>query len=313
VLCEEIARFRPAQLVLLDQSEYSLYCADELFARRFAHVPRVSLVADVRRQARMEQIFEQYRPGVVFHAAAYKHVPLLETQNAWEALRNNVQGTEATARAAMRTGVDRFVLVSTDKAVNPVSVMGVSKRMAEMVCQSLQQETSRPCFEIVRFGNVVGSAGSVLPHFEGQLCRGESLTVTHPDMRRYFMSVNEAARLLLQAATMGLGGEVFVMDMGEPVRMLDVARDMLRLAGVSRPDDRIEFIGLRPGERLFEELLAPGECTRSSEHPGLFIARARPVPQGWLKSVAHVIADDREPDGWRGRLVEWVPEYCPQD
>lgn len=312
VLCEEIARFNPATLILLDQSEYSLYRVDEQFARKLPDVRRICLVGDVRQRGRMEQLLARYRPEVVFHAAAYKHVPLLEADNAWEALRNNVVGTEVIARAAMHAGVDRFVLISTDKAVNPVSVMGASKRMAEMVCQALQQQTARPCFEIVRFGNVIGSAGSVIPLFEEQIRRGDLLTVTHREMRRYFMSIKEASRLLLQAATMGQGGEIFVMDMGEPIRVVDVARDMLRMAGVSRPDERIEFVGLRPGERLFEELLAPGECTRTSEHPGLHIARARSVEGNWLNSVMQVLAEDREPEDWRSRLGEWVPEFRPQ-
>jgi FlaA1/EpsC-like NDP-sugar epimerase len=237
----------------------------------------------------------------------------MEEANAWEAVRNNVLGTHVVARAAMELGVKKFVLVSTDKAVNPTNVMGASKRLAEMVCQSLQQASETTRFEMVRFGNVLGSTGSVIPKFREQIEKGGPVTVTHPDIIRYFMSIPEAAQLVLQAGCMGQGGEIFVLDMGEPVKIVDLARDMIRLSGYTEDEIKIVFTGLRPGEKLFEELLADDEHTRPTPHPKLRIAKARDVEPGWLEELVRWLKQDRILDDAEVRrdLRRWVPEYAP--
>ena len=276
-LCRQIARFRPALLVFFESSEYALYRLQEEFAEHLPEVRFVGVAGDVRDRLRVEHAMRQYAPAIVFHAAAYKHVPLMENANTWEALRNNVLGTYVVGRAAMANGVTTVVLVSTDKAVNPTNVMGASKRLAEMVCQALQCLGNTTRFEMVRFGNVLGSSGSVIPKFQEQIARGGPVTVTHPEVTRYFMSIPEAAQLVLQAGCMGQGGEIFVLDMGEPVKISDLARDMIRLSGFAENDIRITFTGLRPGEKLYEEVLADGEQTRPTSHPKLRIAKARDV------------------------------------
>lgn len=311
-LCRQIARFRPRLLVCVDISEYALYRLDEEFSASELDVPRVCLVADVKNQTRIEGIFEAYRPRVVFHAAAYKHVPLMEEQNACEALRNNAYGTYVVARAASQAGADKFVLISTDKAVNPTNVMGASKRLAEMLCQSAAVGSATR-FEIVRFGNVLGSAGSVIPKFQAQIARGGPVTVTHPDIIRYFMSIPEAAQLVLQAGSMGRGGEIFILDMGQPVKIVDLARSMIRLVGASEKQIRIEFTGLRPGEKLFEELLADDELTTATEHPKLRIAQSRMADPSEMKPILAWLAEahHRSAQEVRRELRRWVPEYAP--
>src|ERR1700745_3218928 len=237
----------------------------------------------------------------------------MEETNSWEAVRNNVLGTYVVARAAIDCGVKKFVFVSTDKAVNPTNVMGATKRLAEMVCQALQA-SSNTRFEMVRFGNVLGSAGSVIPKFQEQVARGGPGTVTHPEMVRYFMSIPEAAQLVLQAGCMGLGGEVFVMDMGEPVKIVDLARDMIRLSELSENEIRIVYTGLRPGEKLFEELLADDEHTRPTPHPKLRIAKAREVDHRWIAGLLDWLDQDRIPPESEVRrdLKRWVPEFQSQ-
>jgi FlaA1/EpsC-like NDP-sugar epimerase len=235
----------------------------------------------------------------------------MEESNAWEAVRNNAWGTWVLANAALAARVEKFVLVSTDKAVNPTNVMGASKRMAEMVCQSLQNGTTE--FVIVRFGNVFGSTGSVIPRFREQIARGGPVTVTHPSITRYFMSLSEATQLLLQAGLMGKGGEVLLLDMGEPVRIVDLARDMIRLSGADPDRIPIVFTGLRPGEKLFEEPLATGEATLPTPHPKLRIAQARP---GNLDAIEQMVAwlerDRAAGEGEvRNWLKNWIPEYTP--
>jgi FlaA1/EpsC-like NDP-sugar epimerase len=309
-LCRQIAAYQPAMLVLYEMNEYAMYRVDEQLREAFPDVPVASLVGDIKNARRLNQVMHQFSPALVFHAAAYKHVPLMEEANAWEAVQNNVFGTFVVARAAIEYGVKRFVFVSTDKAVNPTNVMGASKRLAEMVCQALQA-TSATRFEMVRFGNVLGSAGSVIPKFQEQIDKGGPVTVTHPEMVRYFMSIPEAAQLVLQAASMGLGGEIFVMDMGEPIKIVDLARDMIRLSELSESEIRIIYTGLRPGEKLFEELLADDEHTRPTPHPKLRIAKAREADPQWLEALLDWLRSDRIPADSEVRrdLKRWVPEY----
>jgi FlaA1/EpsC-like NDP-sugar epimerase len=310
-LCRQVARFRPRRLVLLELSEYALYQVQQALLDEFPGLPLTTIVGDAKHEALVDELLQRERPSVLFHAAAYKHVPLMEENNAWQAVRNNAYGTWVLARAAVSARVEKFVLVSTDKAVNPTNVMGASKRLAEMVCQSLQNGTTE--FVVVRFGNVFGSAGSVIPRFQEQIARGGPVTVTHPEITRYFMSLSEATQLLLQAGLMGKGGEVLSLDMGEPVRIVDLARDMIRLSGANPDRIPIVFTGLRPGEKLFEEPLASGETTLATPHPKLFIAQARnsgreAVEQmvAWLER--DLAAADDEVRAW---LKSWVPEYAP--
>lgn len=311
-ICRQLVRFAPAKLVFLENSEFALYRLQEEFELQFPHQPIVPLAGDVRDARRIAQVLAEYRPAVVFHAAAYKHVPLMERHNAWQAVTNNVLGTFALGQAAVAHGVDTFVLVSTDKAVNPANVMGATKRLAEMICQALQQSNPGSThFKLVRFGNVIGSAGSVIPKFQEQIERGGPVTVTHPQVTRFFMSIPEAAQLVLQAASMGEGGEIYVMDMGQSIRIADLARDMIRLSGHTEEEIRIEFTGLRPGEKLFEEVLAPAEETLPTPHAKLRIARARAVdPQALLAFVRGLLdCDDPGDPATREMLARLVPEY----
>jgi FlaA1/EpsC-like NDP-sugar epimerase len=310
-LCRQIARFGPQKLVFLEQSEFALYSIEQEFAGR----PVDCVIGDVKDAARMNAVFAEHRPDVVFHAAAYKHVPLMESANAWEAVRNNVQGTLNVARAALASGTREFVLISTDKAVNPTNVMGASKRLAEVACQVIQVQGSGTRFVMVRFGNVLGSSGSVIPRFREQIAKGGPVTVTHPEIIRYFMLIPEAAQLVLQAGLMAAreaeGGRIFVLDMGEPIKIVDLARDMIRLSGFTEDEVRIEFTGLRPGEKLYEELLADGETTLPTPHPKLRIAKPVSAPdEMWLADLEQWLAvpsrDEAEvKQGLRAR----VPEY----
>ena len=312
-LCRQIARFGPQKLIFLEQSEFALYSIEQ----EFVGWPISCVVGDVKDAARMAAVFAEHRPDVVFHAAAYKHVPLMECDNAWEAVRNNVLGTLTVARAALASGTGEFVLISTDKAVNPTNVMGASKRLAEVVCQAVQEQRSATRFVMVRFGNVLGSSGSVIPLFREQIARGGPVTVTHPEIIRYFMLIPEAAQLVLQAGLLAsrqqAGGEIFVLDMGEPVKIVDLARDMIRLSGLAEDDVKIEFTGLRPGEKLYEELLADGESSLPTPHPKLRIAKPTVVPdpawlaelEVWLAQPVRTEAEVKE--GLRRR----VPEYRP--
>lgn len=313
-LCRQIARFKPQTLVLFESSEFALYNIEQELNRKFPELNILYLAGDVRDAMRLEQVFAQCKPGIVFHAAAYKHVPLMERQNAWQAVRNNVWGTWQVARCAQRHGVDKFVLISTDKAVNPTNVMGTTKRMAEMVCQGLQQATGTR-FIVVRFGNVLGSNGSVIPKFREQIAKGGPITVTHPDITRYFMSIPEAAQLVMQAGYMGAGGEIFVLDMGEPVKIVDLAKDLIRLSGFNEGDIKIEYTGLRPGEKLYEELLADNENTLPTPHPKLRIAQARLVSASELEMMQSWISSDTTvADGEvRQQMRQWVPEYTPDE
>lgn len=311
-LCRQILSFHPAQLICLDISEYALYTLQQEFDQRMADTELVYLVADVKNQTRIQRILQSHQPDVVLHAGAYKHVPMMEHFNAVEALQNNAHGTYQIASACQAAGVPTFVLVSTDKAVNPTNVMGASKRLAELICQGLQHtKNSHTRFITVRFGNVLGSSGSVIPKFREQIAHGGPITITHPEITRYFMSIPEAAQLVLQAATMGKGGEVFVLDMGTPVKIVDLARDMIKLSGLQEQDIQIEFTGLRPGEKLYEELLADDENTLPTSHEKLRIAQARSADADWLTNLLEWLTSipNLQETQIKQDLQRWVEEY----
>jgi FlaA1/EpsC-like NDP-sugar epimerase len=297
-LCRQVARQQPARLVLVELSEFNLYTIEQELTEQFPALELVRLVADVKDALQIDSVFQRWRPQVVFHAAAYKHVPLMEQGNAWAALRNNTLGTWRAAQAAAQAGAERFVLISTDKAVNPTNVMGATKRAAEMALRALAAQHSATRFMAVRFGNVLGSSGSVIPKFKEQIARGGPVTVTHPEIIRYFMTIPEAARLVLQAAATGESGQVLVLDMGEPVRILDLARQLIRLAGHTEEEIGIEFSGLRPGEKLYEELLADNETTVPTAVPRL--------------RVAH-LAEDAQAAAEVQALLAWAELPQPQD
>ncbi len=308
-LARQLARFSPVRLVLLDHSELALYQIEQEFVRSHPQITFRFVIADVKDVALMNEVMQTYRPTITFHAAAYKHVPLMEQENAWQAARNNIMGTLTTARAAQAHGVSKFVLISTDKAVNPTNVMGATKRVAEQVCQALQNGVTQ--FVSVRFGNVLGSSGSVIPKFQQQIAAGRSLTVTHPDITRYFMTIPEACQLVLQAGLMGKGGEIFVLDMGEPVKIVDLARQMIRLSGQTENEIPIEYTGLRPGEKLYEELLTDEESTLPTPHPKLRVAQARQAAGELVSELeAWFNTGERKPEqSVKQALKQWVPEY----
>ena len=314
-LCRQIARFGVSRLVCVDMSEYAIYQLEQ--ALRAAH-PQMQVLyytANVREPERLLAIARQHPPAVVFHAAAYKHVPLMESLNEIEALRTNVLGTLHAARMAGAVGARHFVLVSTDKAVNPTNVMGASKRLAEQVVQAVAVEHRQTRYVAVRFGNVLGSSGSVVPLFTAQIAKGGPVTVTHPDIVRYFMTIPEAAQLVLQAGLMGRSGQIFVLDMGEPVRIVELARMLIRLSGQTEQEIPIVYSGLRPGEKLFEELLADDETTESTPHPKLRIACCTEPPADILDAVVQWMADAGaapERHDLRAWLCQRVPEYRPQ-
>ncbi len=312
-LCRQIARFKPGQIIIYELSEFALYRVTEDLKRAFPEQRLVPIVGDIKDAARLQEIFERHHPTIVYHAAAYKHVPILEENNAWQAVRNNAWGTRVLADVASRFDIERFVYISSDKAVNPTNVMGATKRLAEMILQYQHSMATLPMV-LVRFGNVLGSSGSVIPKFREQIANGGPITVTHPDITRYFMSIPEATQLVLQAGLMGRGGETFVLDMGQPIRIVDLARTMVRLSGYTEADIPIAFTGLRPGEKLFEELLADNEKTLPTPHAKLRVSRPIDPPgtswdisvKRWLESPGPV--GDAEV---RQMLTLWVPEYKP--
>lgn len=271
-LCRQLAAHHPKQLIILDIYENNAYDIQQELIRKYPELDLVVLIASVRNKERIDSIFETYRPNIVYHAAAHKHVPLME-DSPHEAIKNNVFGTYKVAQAADRYGVDKFVLISTDKAVNPTNIMGASKRLCEMLIQSMNRN-SRTNYVAVRFGNVLGSNGSVIPLFKKQIVEGGPVTVTHPDIIRYFMTIPEAVSLVLQAGAYARGGEIFVLDMGEPVRILDLATNLIKLSGYRVGEDiQIVFTGLRPGEKMYEELLMNEEGLKETANKMIFIGR----------------------------------------
>ncbi len=294
-LCRQIAKMLPDSLTLLGKGENSIYEIERELREQYPNLAIEPIIADVRDKERINTLFTRLQPQVVFHAAAHKHVPLMETQPV-EAVRNNIFGTKSIAEAADQAGTEIFVMISTDKAVNPTSVMGATKRVAELVIQNLSK-TSKTKFVAVRFGNVLGSRGSVIPLFKRQIAKGGPITITHPDMQRYFMTIPEASQLVLQAGSMANGGEVFVLDMGKPVKIVDMACDLIELSGlVPHRDIKIEFTGLRPGEKLFEELLTAEEGTTSTKHEKIYVANLKVVDskkmQQELKSLRQVTEEE---------------------
>lgn len=316
-LCRQIVKFNPHTLLCLDISEYALYQLEQEFSAQQLSVRLIYLTCDVKNKTRLTSLLAEYQPSVVFHAAAYKHVPMMENCNVWEALSNNVMGTYTLAQACKEANVAKFVLISTDKAVNPTNVMGASKRLAEMVCQGLQDKLAPneagTRFVMVRFGNVLGSSGSVIPKFREQIAQGGPITITHPDITRYFMSIPEAAQLVMQAGLMGQGGEIFVLDMGEPVKIAALAADMIRLSGLQPDEIEIQYIGLRPGEKLYEELLADDEHTIPTPHEKLRIAKARKPAGAWVDKLLHWIGQSQSANETliKTELAVWVEEYSP--
>ncbi|HRD96032.1 MAG TPA: nucleoside-diphosphate sugar epimerase/dehydratase [Rubrivivax sp.] len=315
-LCRQVAHFGPARLVLYELSEFNLYTIEQELSSAFPTLPLVRLIGDVKDLGHLRSTMARWRPHVVFHAAAYKHVPLMEDLNAVAALRNNTLGTYHAALAAAESGAERFVLISTDKAVNPTNVMGATKRAAEMVLSSLAVEHPGTRLMAVRFGNVLGSSGSVIPKFKEQIARGGPVTVTHPDIIRYFMTIPEAARLVLQAAAIGESGQVLVLDMGEPVKIVDLARDLIRLAGHTPDEIAIEFTGLRAGEKLYEELLADADATLPTRVPRLRVARLNQGPthaalMAWLDDWSRLPGAADGADAARRFLRRAVVEYQP--
>jgi len=321
-LARQIASYAPAQLSLLDNGEYALYTIDQELKERFPDVPRQALIGDVRERRRVDEIMAAERPDLVFHAAALKHVPIVEA-NPIEGIVTNVLGTRNVAESCRGHGVATMVMISTDKAVNPVNIMGATKRLAEGICQTLDLLESRrdhgTSYVTVRFGNVLGSTGSVVPLFQRQLAAGGPLTVTHPEISRFFMTVREAMELVLQASALATGdadarGKIFVLDMGEPVKIVDLATQMIRLAGKKPGEDvKIEFVGLRPGEKLYEELFYANETLMPTTAPGIRLAAPRTIDYAMLARALDELAEcarERREDRMMALLRTLVPEYA---
>jgi FlaA1/EpsC-like NDP-sugar epimerase len=310
-LCRQIALYNPARLILLDCGETNTFYIHRELVAHFPHLDIAPIICDIRDEDKIEQLMERYKPTVVFHSAAHKHVPLMEV-NVDEVVTTNIIGTQNLIEASERHGVSRFVLISTDKAVNPRSVMGASKRVAEMLTQDVVRRNGR-AFVAVRFGNVLGSSGSVIPIFKAQIAAGGPITVTHPEARRYFMTIPEAVQLVIQAAAMGKGGETFVLDMGEPIKIIDLAMDLITLSGLeSGQDIDIVYTGLRPGEKLGEELFREGEHVRATRHEHILVAEADDFDREMLhQGVLELekLAREMDEEGIKQKLGELVPEY----
>ncbi|HWQ41241.1 MAG TPA: nucleoside-diphosphate sugar epimerase/dehydratase, partial [Desulfosporosinus sp.] len=289
-ICRQIAKFNPGKLVLIGQGENSIFDIEQELRAERPGIDYVTEILDIKDREKVFLVFERYKPGVVFHAAAHKHVPLME-KNPEEALKNNVVGTQNLAEAADKVRVKTFVSISTDKAVNPTSVMGATKRTVEMLIQSMDLR-SQTKFVAVRFGNVLGSRGSVIPTFKRQIASGGPVTVTHPEMVRFFMTIPEAAQLVIQAGAMAQGGEIFILDMGKPVKIVDLAKDLIRLSGFEPDVDiKIQFTGIRPGEKLYEELLTAEEGTTSTKHSRIHVAKPNGIDVKLLEELTHIVRE----------------------
>lgn len=310
-LCRQIARLNPTTLVVIENCEYNLYMLDLELRQKFPALNLVGYLTDVTDRVAVSKVLSEYQPRIVFHAAAYKHVPLLESQLR-VAVRNNILGTWILAQEAAAVGVKQFTLISTDKAVNPSNIMGASKRAAEVICQNFSAYSSTH-FITVRFGNVLGSAGSVVPLFRQQIAAGGPVTVTHPDITRFFMTIPEASLLILQASIMGKGGEIFVLDMGEPIKVTYLAEQMIKLSGLKVGEDiEIKYTGLRPGEKLYEELFYASECLVSTEHPKILKAKSRSLD--WVKlqnliTEMFIACESGDEGQLQQVILQLVPEY----
>ena len=314
-LCRQLIKFKPKTIVCLDISEFALYSLEQSFINEKIKTKLIYVVADVKNEERVSKIITKFSPTSVFHAAAYKHVPLMEKENVSEALLNNALGTYILADVCQKLGVKKFVLVSTDKAINPTNVMGASKRLAEILCNQLQNKNGTQ-FITVRFGNVLGSSGSVIPLFKKQIEKGGPITVTDPEITRYFMAIPEAAQLVLQASLIGEGGDIFVLEMGEPIKILDLAKDMINLSGLQEGEIDIKFTGLRLGEKLYEELLADDEKTKPTSHTKIRIANT--TNQNEKISIINLIEWIRSTKNLNEKLIKkdltgWVKEYRPDN
>ena len=312
-LCRQLCRVGPRTLVLVEQAENALFQIHRELGARFPKTQLIPCIADITDGDRVESVFRRHRPSAVFHAAAHKHVPMMEW-NPGEAVKNNVGGSRVVADAAHAHGCEAFVMISTDKAVNPSSVMGATKRIAELYVQSLSQRSTTR-FVTVRFGNVLGSNGSVIPIFSEQIANGGPVTVTHPEMQRYFMTIPEACQLVLQAGTMGEGGEIFILDMGQPVKIVDLARDLITLSGLREGEDiDIVFSGVRPGEKLFEELSTDAERADKTRHPKIFVGRTErqtwDVMEAKVRALVAVATEVKNGD-IRSLIGDAIPEYRP--
>jgi FlaA1/EpsC-like NDP-sugar epimerase len=310
-LCRQVAAYHPSRLILVERAENNLFEIHSELCRRFADVEVVPCVADITDVPRITSVFREHRPMVVFHAAAHKHVPMMEW-NPVEAVKNNILGTQVVADLADSLAVERFVMISTDKAVNPTSVMGATKRAAELYVQALSRQSATH-FATVRFGNVLGSAGSVIPIFRRQIQDGGPITVTHPDMTRYFMTIPEAVQLVMQAAALSSGGETFILDMGQPIRIIDLAHDLIRLSGLEpNKDIEIRYTGIRPGEKLFEELSTAGEGIARTTHPKIFTGTYDsphlPALRAQLETLG-ALCKSANPSAIPGALTQLVPEF----
>jgi FlaA1/EpsC-like NDP-sugar epimerase len=316
-LCRQVAQFGPARLVALDQAESDLFRIDHEIRSKHPGIDIAPEIADIRNDRRVEDLIRTHAVHSIFHAAAYKHVPMME-RHVMEAVQNNIVGTWNVAQAAYRNGVSNFLMISSDKAVNPTSVMGATKRVAELIVSAMSSEggSARTKFVSVRFGNVLGSNGSVVPLFQEQIAAGGPVTVTHPNVKRYFMTIREAVQLVLQASTMGNGSEIFVLDMGEPIRIVDLARNMIRLSG-KVPDEEIEirFVGLRPGEKLYEEIMIKGENIAPTFHEKIKIFRGARLTamdiRSWMSDL-RVLMSAGDVSGALSHIRDIVPEYAPE-
>ena len=310
-LCRQLINFKPKTIVCLDISEYALYTLEQSFINEKIKSQLIYIVADVKNEERISKVIKRFSPSIVFHAAAYKHVPLMEKENVSEALLNNALGTYVLADICKKLDVEKFVLVSTDKVINPTNIMGASKRLAEILCKKIQNKNGTQ-FVTVRFGNVLGSSGSVIPLFKEQIAKGGPVTVTDPEITRYFMAIPEAAQLVLQASLIGEGGDIFVLEMGKPIKILDLAKDMISLSGLQDGEIDIKFTGLRLGEKLYEELLADDEKTKPTSHTKIRIANASGQDDKisiinlieWIKSTKNL-----NEKSIKKELSSWVSEY----
>lgn len=316
-LCRQVCRYSPEAIIFYERAESPLYEIELELKEDYQYVRIVPRLADILDIRQLKMVFDEERPNVVLHAAAYKHVPMLEL-NPWEAMRNNVIGTRNVIESAREFKVGRFVLVSTDKAVRPVNVMGASKRIAELLVQAQNgRGLSDTSFITVRFGNVVGSVGSVVPLFKKQIEKGGPITVTHPDITRYFMTIPEACQLILQAGSMGEGGEIFILEMGIPIKIADMAEDLIRLSGFEpHVDIDIRYIGLRPGEKLMEELITDGEGIVETSHEKIMVLKGQTCEIEKLNSrideIMELVAKE-DGEGIKRKLREMLPEYAPQE